>query len=172
MFAQLYGKNHPAIASALTSVAEILKEQGNIRGALHTLEQVREIRIAGKELALELAATLHFMAELNEKIGELPVALELLGETKEILVANRGGGHPSVGRTVLRMASINCDLKKFQQSLDDAKEVWVSSFVGGVIFSTRRKQFSLLQAQEITMRTSPRACYVLRAFTIRLEISM
>ncbi len=119
-----YGLDHPETGQTLNSVANGMKQTGDVEGALKTYQQVLDIydRIGRQEHPLR-AVTLLNVAETLDKIGRTEEAMEYILPCIAIRTKAYGMKHSEVARSYKAKGTILGHLGRFDEavmSLDTA----------------------------------------------------
>ncbi len=97
----VFGKEHPAIADALSNLAGLRRDQGDHAGADSLYRQALAMqRTLLGETHLDVAATLNNMAALRMLQGSYPAADSLYEQSLGILRQNLGNAHPDLARVL------------------------------------------------------------------------
>ena len=114
----LLGKDHPAYARSLNSLAMLYEALGDYAKALPLHEEARAIR--KKALGPDhpdYATGLNNLAALYRAMGDYPKALPLLKEASAILKKTRGPNHPDYARSLNNLASLYSDMGDYAKAL-------------------------------------------------------
>lgn len=114
----LYGKEHPSIATSLNNLAELYRAQGAYEQALPLYKRALSIKekLYGKEHS-SIATSLNNLAELYRLQGAYKQALPLFEQALAILEKVHGQMHPDVAQAINNLAELYRTQEKYEQAV-------------------------------------------------------
>lgn len=119
MTIDLYGPDHPEVASVLNTLALALEELGEMEEAYEAYYRVIEIRRQNSEQNSNLAANLNNLAILLQEDGQLDEADELFKEAVALVEDEWGEEHPYMAYTLSGYSGVHQDRGEYDLAEDD-----------------------------------------------------
>ena len=133
MSVDLYGANHPEVASVLNTLALALEELGLMDEAYEAYYRTIEIRRQHKEQNSNLAANLNNLAILLQEDGQLEEADELFEEAVTIVEEEWGEEHPYMAYTLSGYSGVHQDRGEYDLAEADLQRALE---IGRAVFPT------------------------------------
>jgi tetratricopeptide (TPR) repeat protein len=112
------GPEHSGLVLSLTNMAAIEYKLGKLEDALALLHRARELLSSPDAKRADLGQALSLQALIQNRLGNLPEAIDLSLQTIEVFKELFGEDHPNIWRTKANLANIYMALEKWDETLE------------------------------------------------------